>query len=258
MPRIAATGIVLALVAMAIGLNMARYPAVWQMVEPPAQSSQPEETARPAEAPRPTMLAPVNGSRRDSAPEPLAGTSQRGAMTLPVSLGKTDSPAANPPKEAHAADDPAESHAEPLAEYRRQRDANGIAATANAPSPEAAAPSNAAAPPAPDSPTSMSKVWPAEAAASLRVIASPAPPMAFEGKKGDSPVFADTKSVTAPVESVERLTPVVRPVSVPTAPAADSDTTLRPLPPVDQPGAAVPAPLSPGILQPVYPSTGMR
>ena len=82
MPRIAATAVVLVLVAAAIGLNMARYPTVWQMVAPPSQSSQAEETLRPADTSHADRVAPAAAS--DNTSPPAGQSPRRPTMTLPV------------------------------------------------------------------------------------------------------------------------------------------------------------------------------
>jgi len=65
MPRIAASVGVFALIVFSIAFNMIRYPRVWEMVGPPAeisqteQSSQPVTTTEPAPAPQPEVDAPA-------------------------------------------------------------------------------------------------------------------------------------------------------------------------------------------------------
>jgi hypothetical protein len=273
MPKIAATAVMLVLVAAAIGLNMTRYPTVWQMGAPPSPSSQPEEAARPSDAAHSAGFVPAPTSDKASAPKssaatpPAGETQRRPTMTLPVSSPATNATptAATHPQPTDAA---VESFVEPLAEYRRQRDANGTAAAVHDAPPAATAPSSTPPPAASQPPAAMSKEWPAEAAASPRVVASPVPPKSpepakkAEGKQGDGPVVAEAKAGTVAVpvteETVERLTPVVRPASVSTAPAAGSDNTIRPLPPLDPSGVPPPVAPAPGVLKPVYPSTGVQ
>ena len=97
MPKIAPVLGAIALVAIAIALNMARYPAVWEMIGPAPDAAQPRDPPPSAGSAEPARVLPS---------EPAAETAE--PKGLPV-----EKPPANQPEQC----------AEPLAQYRRERDA---------------------------------------------------------------------------------------------------------------------------------------
>jgi len=125
MPKIAPLLGAIALVAIAIALNMALYPAVWEMIGP-APDAAPLKAPSAAGSAEPARVLPAEPAAERAEPKGVP------AVRPPANQGSAAESRPDAVAADSAAADKPEQYAEPLAEYRRERDATAAQqATAN-------------------------------------------------------------------------------------------------------------------------------